>query len=344
MQNDSTRKRAHRGTGEGAIYREPNGLWAAAVELGQGPDGRRLRRKVRGRTKGIVLDKLTQMKSQAAAGSPVVDNRRSPADYLRWWSTDVLPGSVKDSTADDYRWILDHYVIPHLGHVPLGKLAPQHVHQMLRRLEDDGKSPRSRQYARAVLRRALGYAERWDMVTRNAAALVDDPRIAGSRLDDTLSPDQAKELLAAAKGTRLEALAVLVLRLGLRKGEALALLWDDVDLDAGRLQIHATLKRRPGQGLVRDVPKTSSSRRTLPLPSNCAAALRAHQLRQHAERQSLPIRTPDKRYVFTSPVGTPIDPRNVNRWWDQLCESAGIGHHRARQHRHHRRRLRQGNC
>jgi integrase len=328
----SSSRRARRGAGEGAIYQEPNGLWASSVEVGFSPDGKRLRRKVRGRTKAIVVEKLNKLRSDVEAGTPVVDNRRTTEDYLRWWLADVLPSTVKESTAEGYTWILEHYVIPHIGRVPLSKLTPQHVHRMLRRLEEDGKSPRSRQYARAVLRRALSYADRWDLVSRNAAALVEGPKVGGSKLDDTLTAAQAAAVISAAEGDRLEALAVIVLRLGLRKGEALGLRWEAIDFDQAELTIHGTLKRRPGGGLVLDTPKTRASGRTLPLPPGCVTALQAH--RQHQAEELEIVGVTDNPWVFTTPIGTAIDPRNINRWWDQLCTKAEVGHHRFHATRH----------
>ena len=297
------------------------------------PDGKRIRRKVRARTKAQVIAKLDAMKADVRSATPVVDGRRTTADYLRWWLGDVLPGTVKGSTAIDYAWVVEHYVIPYVGTVPLAKLAPSHVQRMLRSLEDQGKSPRTRQYARAVLRRALAYAQRWDLVSRNSAALVDGPRNIGTHLDDTMTLQQAKAVVAAASGDPYEAIAVLVLRLGLRRGEALALRWQDVDLDSGELHIRGTLKRVSGVGLVRDLPKTTASQRTLPLPETCLDALHQRRAIQTSELAALPAHQPSG-FVFTTPLDTAIDPRNLSRWWDRLCAKAGIGHHRFHSTRH----------
>jgi len=81
----------------------------------------------------------------------------------------VLPGSVKDSTVDDYRYIIASYVTPHVGRHRLAKLTPEHVQAMMRALEEAGYSSRTRQYARAVLRRALRWAEQTGLVARQGA-------------------------------------------------------------------------------------------------------------------------------------------------------------------------------
>jgi integrase len=176
--------------------------------------------------------------------------------------------------------------------------------------------------------------EQHGLVIRNVAALVDGPRKSGTKLDDTLDAAGAHAVIEAAAGDRLEALAVLVLRLGLRKGEALALRWGDIDVDAGTLTVRGTLKRRKGGGLYVDTTLTAAGLRELPLVASTAEALREHRRRQAAERLALgPLRV-DTGHVFTTATGTPLDPRNVNRWWSALCERARVGHRRFHAARH----------
>jgi integrase len=322
-----------RASGEGSIFQRADGRWIGQLgDLGW-RDGKRERPTVSGATKEETAAKLGALKRDIERGLPVPDQRRTTADYLRWWAAEVLSGSVKDSTADDYRWILEHYVIPHVGRTRLAKLTPQHVQSMLRALERQGLAVRTRRYARAVLRSALGQAERWDLVSRNAAALVDLPRMS-SKIDDALTLDEAKALLDAAHGDRLEAIVTVALAVGLRKGEALALRWEDIDLDEATLSVTGTLKRRTGLGLVRDTPKTERGRRTIPLPKVCVDALRTHKSRQSAERLAAGPTWADDGYVFTTPIGTPIDPRNLTRLYHALTERAGLGRGRFHALRH----------
>jgi integrase len=259
-----------RGAHEGAIYRDKTRLlWVGVMELGV-VDGKRVRKVVRSKDKPTVLAKLRAMQIAADKGLPVPDQTATTGAWLEWWGAEALPGTVKDRTAEGYRAILARYVIPHIGKVPLTKLGPEQVLRMMQALDQQGLSPRTRAYARAVLRRSLGQAERWGKVSRNAAALVDAPRKAASKLDDALDADQAVAVLSAAAGARLEALAVLVLAVGLRRGEALRLRWADIDLDAGTLTVTEA--------------KTDAGRRTIALPAFVVAALRAHRARQLVER------------------------------------------------------------
>ena len=143
------------------------------------------------------------------------------------------------------------------------------------------------------------------------AALVDRPRVA-RREARCLSPKDAQLLLDAAREDRLFAFYAVALAFGLRRGEALALRWSDVDLDAETLRVTRTLSRVDG-GLGFTEPKSLRSRRTVPLPAACVAELRAHRTRQLEERLVLGASWQDFDLVFPSLWGTPLDPRNATR-------------------------------
>src|SRR5215510_5476343 len=234
--------RAARGKGEGSVYGRRDGRWVAQVEAGRLPSGRRRYSRVTCRTKKEALAALRDLQRQADMGVRP-DQTQTVRQYLGWWADNVIPGTVKDSTARDYRYVIRSYITPHIGPVRLAKLSPQDVMTMLRELDKAGLSPRTRQYARAVLRRALRWAEQNGLVIRNVAALVDGPKKSGTKLDDALTATQAEAVIAAAATHRLAALPVLALRLGLRQGEALALRWSDVDLETDCVTVGGTLKR-----------------------------------------------------------------------------------------------------
>src|SRR5207248_5063687 len=139
--------------------------------------------------------------------------------------------------------------------------SPQHVHALIARKTREGHlAPRTIQYMHSVLRAALNQALRWRMVHYNAAAMVSAPR--GTRLEPrVLTPQEARRLLDAARGDRLEALYSVALALGLRQGEALGLKWSDIDMDAGVLRIRRAAQRVPHQGSQLVETKTARSRR-----------------------------------------------------------------------------------
>ena len=102
----------------------------------------------------------------------------------------------------------------------------------------------------------LAHAERWGLVQRNVATLVDAPRGASPKTDDALDIDGIRRLITATEGNRLEALWVTAVTVGVRKGEAIALTWGDVNLERDELTVRGTLRRVPGAGLVVNAPKS----------------------------------------------------------------------------------------
>ncbi len=121
---------------------------------------------------------------------------------------------------------------------------------------------------------------------------------------------------------RLEALYVLALATGLRQGELLGLRWDDVDIEQGGLTVRYQLQRIPGVGLRLRELKTEQSRRTLTLPVAARDALRRHRARQRQERLWAGSRWQDTSFIFTTPIGTPLDADNLRREYVALRDAA----------------------
>jgi integrase len=295
--------RAARGKGEGSVYKS-GGRWVAQVEAGRTSTGRRRYARATRRTKPEAIAALRDLQRQIAGGV-AADRTLTVAAYLDRWVDEVLPYSgVAQSTVDKYRWVVGHWLKPHIGTVRLDRLTPAHVQTMLRNLEKAGKSARTRAQARTVLRRALGHAQRTELVTRNPAALAVAPRLTRGT-SDALTADEAAMVLSAASGDRLEALAVLALRLGMRRGELLALDWSDIDLKRGELTVRAG--------------KTEGSSRTLPLVAGTADVLRSR-------RGVGPI--------FTTEAGRRLGGRQALRVWHRWTEAAGLGRRRFHASRH----------
>lgn len=314
---------SRRGHGEGSIYqRKSDKKWVGTVDLGW-VEGKRKRKVVYGATRAEARDKMADVQRQLHAGTLPSDRQRL-GPFLEDWLKVVLPSTkIRPSTIANYGLVVRKHLIPGLGHLWLDKLRPEDVQRFLNDKLDGGLSPRSVQNLRTLLGAALGHAEKWGYVARNVARLTNPPRLERKEVVP-LSPEAALRLLKAAKDDRLYALYSVALAIGLRKGEVSALRWSDVDMDAGTLRVTGTLKRMKGEGLVRDEPKTSRSRRTVPLPGVCVDALRAHRIAQAQERLAQGARWKDLDYVFTTRVGTPLDPRNLTRQFQTACLRAGL--------------------
>jgi integrase len=185
-------------------------------------------------------------------------------------------------------------------------------------------APRTVAYIRAVLRQALGQAERWAMVSRNVARIVEPPRVPRREVR-SFSPDQARQFVDAIRGDRLEALYLVALGTGLRQGEILGLAWTDVDLVAATLTVRNALQRVNGK-LELVEPKSATSHRIVALPAFVAEGLRAHRTRQLTDRLLAGSHWHEdpRGLVFTTTVGTPMDGIAVTRRFQARLLSAGL--------------------
>lgn len=315
-----------RGRSEGAIYqRSDNGLWVTSIDLGI-VDGKRKRRYIYGKTKREVQDKLKRAELEREKGFNIAPDRRSVAEFLNLW-LDAVQTQVRASTFRSYEQTVRNYLIPHLGKHPLAKLAPEHVQAMIGALLEQGGangklSTKTVRYAKTVLGIALEQAVKWGRIPRNVASLVDGPKVERYPIKP-LTPEQARKVLLAVRGHRLEVLYRLALSLGLRKGEVLGLHWSDIDFTNETITVRCSVQRLNGKLVLAD-PKTEASIRTLALPAVLVAALKAHQRLQDEERQAMQDVWQEHQLMFPSTVGTPMEPRNLSRQFKTVLKAAGL--------------------
>ena len=206
------------------------------------------------------------------------------------------------------------------------------VQTLMNRKLQEGLSPKTVRYIRGTLRTAFNQAIKWDLLTRNAAARAEPPRLQPYSIQP-LAPDEARRFLAAIRGDRLEALYSVALTMGLRQGEALGLRWSDVDEQRGYLRVTNQLQRVDSR-LILVEPKTKGSRRTLVMPATIAAGIRNHHQRQLVERVAAGSRWMDMDLVFATNIGRPLEGSTVTRRFHQLLDGAGIPQRRFHDLRH----------
>jgi integrase len=192
-------------------------------------------------------------------------------------------------------------------------------------------------YCLKILRMALDHACKLDLVPRNVALLVDFPKVEHAEIEP-FSPEQAMKFIEATKGHRLGALFSVATAIGLRKGEALGLKWSAIDFERGTLAVRIALQRvkMPGEkkgSLLLKEPK-KKSRRTINLPRCSVSALLEHRAIQDQERRLAGSRWKEADYVFTTGIGTPMEPRNLERAYRQILALAGLHHIRIHDLRH----------
>lgn len=316
-----------RGHHEGTIRERADGRWECQISL---PSGKR--KSLYGKTRKAVQDALRAALRDIDAGLDLGSPRQTVGAFLDRWLEDVVTPNVRPATLECYALHVRRHLKPAIGHLALDKLTPQHVQALMNAQTKTGLSPRSVQLTRATLRRALGQALKWSLVSRNVATLVDPPRSVRKPVQP-LTAEQARAFLAATATHRLGPLFHIAITTGLRQGELFGLKWDDVDLATGTLTVRHAMQRIGGKPTLVE-PKTTLSRRMVTLPASAVAVLRVQRTRQLEERLLVGGRWQDWGLVFASGIGTPLEPSNVTHRFQTLIAAAGLPRQRFHDLRH----------
>lgn len=319
-----------RGHGEGSVRLRADGRWEARVSL---PDGKR--KSIFGKTRAEALNKARAVLRDLEKGVSPADGRLTVEVYLKRWLEAAKP-TLDYKSYIHYESEVRLHIVPFIGNTPLVKLTPFQLNEMYAVLSEKGFSSTTVRYAHRTVKQALEQAVKLDILARNVAQLASPPRAEKHEMI-FLSREEAKRLLDAAKGTRLEAMWVLALSTGMRLGELLALQWSGVNFKQGLVSITKTLQRRPTRhgGLTPKKAKTVSSRRTIPITPEAVVALKQHKSRQAQERLKAGPIWVDNDAVFCTQAGGYLRDSHMREdAFLPLLKNAGLPHMRIHDLRH----------
>jgi integrase len=243
----------------GHVRRRGERSWELKFDAGSDAGtGRRITRYASFRgTKRDAQVELAKLVAAAASGEQVDPSKLTLNEFFDRWERDWCAGNVSPKTAERYGELLRLHVRPTLGAMKVQKLRPVHLSGLYGSLQRDAKlAPRTIGHVHRAMHRALGHAAGWDIVTQNVAARVSPPRV-GHQEVQILAPAQVKVILETSRGRPIFPIATLALATGMRRGELLALRWQDVDLDQAKITVARSLEQTKA-GLRFKEPNTAS--------------------------------------------------------------------------------------
>lgn len=297
-----------RGRGEGTIFfRDDKRLWVGQISF---PDSKKITKyfKTQQEAKDWVLSQRTAYKN----GVLVANNKVTVGEFIDRWMAEVVKYQVRESTFDTQQIIINKHIKPTLGTVLLIKLTPSHLQNLLATKSEEGYSRRTVKYIHTIMKQLLDQAKRWNLVGVNIAESVSCPKVEKKPIEP-LTQQQINSFLHVLKDDPLYPLFVTILSTGLRRGEALGLKWENVDLVEGVVSVKGIITSVKGK-TVWGEPKTLSSRRIVALPDYTKCTLIDHKLKQVV----------DSEYVFCTSKGTPYSPRNILRFFKKIAELSGL--------------------
>ena len=263
-------------------------------------------------TKGAAQRALDDVLARYGAGVRV-DDRQTVAGYLTAW-LDGKRHALKPKTMHRYSEIVTKELVPAFGALPLEQLRHDHVTALVSELEDSGRGAPTIRYVHAVLSSALSDAVRQHRLSHNVAEHTALPPVQSVEREPWTAAQAVRFLEHAHQmDDRLADLFELIIGTGMRRGEALALHWSDVDLVARVLCVH------PTRGTLSDVagrlmftaPKTKGSAAGVGLSARVVDALKRQSARQAVERAEWAEAYEDGDLAFARENGTPLRPEFV---------------------------------
>lgn len=292
--------------GEGTIYLNKKGIWVAQITL---PDGKRKTKY--SKEQKSVRDWLLVQRGMIKDGLFLENESTLFSALLDRWYNDVAVHNLRPKTLEAYESLIRNHINPELGRYKLNGLKPVHLQNFYSQKLNSGLSKRSVQFMHSIIHRALEQGLIWGVVVRNVADAVTAPK-PDKTTQNILNVLQIKKLFEVLRCDRLYPFYVLAISTGMRRGELLALKWEDVDFSSHRIYVRRNLSQINGKGLVIGEPKSEKSRRPIALPQFALDVLLDHRIEGKSD------------FVFATGNGTPFSPRNVLRHFKETLKKAGL--------------------
>lgn len=313
-----------RGNGEGSVF-ERTGLppgskktWVAQYTLPSGD-----RKQIYCESKQEAQKALRKALNDLDQGRVVEGRDQTVKEYIEFWIDNVQRLRVRESTYHGQKAHVKKHIVPSLGRYLLRKLTTDQIESFYADLFREGLSPGTIKHIHAILHKAFDQALRKRKILTNVFDLVTPPRYSLPERKP-LTFEQARQLLALVEGHWMEMLVKLALATGMRRGELLALRWDDIDFADQSLQVRHTVNRYAGRGFIESEPKTDRGRRKILLPLLILEALGVHRTQQEEQRQKAGQKWRGGNLVFCNRYGSYLDPGTVRLNFLALLQAAGL--------------------
>lgn len=306
------------------IYKTADG-YGFRVSMGKDPvTGKYPQKRFSGyKSKTQARQEKKRIELEVKQGTYLVDQDIKLATFLQKW-LDHKSKHVTEGTMSHYRPYVNKHLIPHLGHVDIGKVKPSHIQQLYDYyVEEEILTNTSIKHMHRILHNAYNAAIKWEYVSRNPC-LGASPPAPEKKMMQTWDEIDIQTFLEENMNHRLYMFYLLALSTGMRKGELLGLTWDNIDFTNSVLAVTQAVRKKKGGGYELGKVKTKYAERTISLFDHVNEALKKHKKDQMAYKMENRQSYEDQGLVFATGNGTFFSPHNIQRYWAQSLKESAV--------------------
>jgi integrase len=319
-----------RGQNEGSIRQRPNGKWEARYTIGVDASGKQKQKSIYGKTRAEVSKKLNQLLNDINKGVYVEITKITVETWLDTWMKEYKKAFVKPKTYDSYYGIIEIHITPSIGYIHLNDLRAEHIQKLYNNILKKNLSTRTVKYVHSLLHGALSQAVKNGLIVRNVTDSTTLPKQIKKEMR-CFSLEEQNKFLKALDGHRYKLAFQVLLTTGLRRGEILALKWQDIDFKEGTLKVCRTLNRVrtfEGEGRKTEIvigePKSEKGKRVIPLLDGVLVELNKHRKLQEMEKRTSQGTYVDNGFIFCNELGKHIDTRTFEKYFKNLLKKANV--------------------
>lgn len=310
-----------RGQGDGTIRQRKDGRWEGRYKYNGIP------KSIYGKTEEEVYEKLEKITAEITLGTFFEPSKMKLKEWMETWLKDFKKNSIKAKTYESYEQLIRLYINPVIGAIALDKLNNIQIQRMLNNMS---VSPRTIKYTATVLKMALKHAVTTGLIQKNHAENISLPKQIKKEAK-VLDRESLQKFIEACRTHRLGPAFYLAACTGMRRGEVLALKWQDVDLINASIKVERTYNRVKVfdrakieyKAIISDC-KTQKSNRVLPILPELKECLELHYTRSRIELFKKGKKISQDTFLFLTLGGNIYNPRSFSKDYYQFLDKTGI--------------------